>query len=706
MENAKYPEHMVFGLDIGTRSIVGTVGYKQNEREFIVTAQSVRYHETRAMFDGQIHDIGKVADTIMLVKRELEKQLGRTLTDVCIAAAGRVLKTIKVSVEFDPGGETIINHEHIHSLELTAIEKAYSIISSESNGGSEYYCVGYSVITYYLNGNPILNLDEHKASIIAADVLVTFLPNDVVDGLYRAVDKAGLKVDNLTLEPIAAINVAIPEKFRLLNIALVDVGAGTSDICITKGGSIIAYGMIPKAGDKITEVIVQNHLVEFKEAENIKIQASEKKKSITYKDIMGILCKTTYVDVLNETKNIVEAITHEIAEHIVELNGGKPVSAVFVVGGGGKIPTFTKYLAEHLGLLKERVALRGEEVLHDVRFMRQDIKKDPILVTPIGICLNYYEKKNNFIFVQANGERIKLYDNGRLTIIDAALSIGFQNEKLFARRGKAISFTIDGHKRLIRGGVGEPAQITLNGRAVSVVSPIAQNDIIEIKESTIGEDAVYEVGQLPEYGKRDINFIVNNKKISCPRFIMANKELVSEFYSIKDGDVLSMLNYYTVSQIFEFLDITVPSDVNVNNKDAVPEDKVYENFSITFGMEMTINKALSQSSKKDVPQSFNELKEPDENDVIKRPLSDKKQLKIDNKNEETKELLIIKVIVNHTDVTLSGKAEYVFVDILDFYYFNIREPKGKDIVITLNGEKAEFTSRIKDNDIIEMYWVD
>lgn len=39
---------------------------------------------------------------------------------------------------------------------------------------------------------------------------------------------------SLTLEPIAAMNVAIPEQYRLLNIGLIDVGAGTSDICLTK----------------------------------------------------------------------------------------------------------------------------------------------------------------------------------------------------------------------------------------------------------------------------------------------------------------------------------------------------------------------------------------------------------------------------------------------------------------------------------------
>ena len=97
----------------------------------------------------------------------------------------------------------------------------------------------------------------------------------------------GLEVANLTLEPIAAINVAIPESYRLLNIALVDIGAGTSDISITKDGSIIAYGMIPLAGDELTELIVQNYLVDFKTAEYIKLQSTTEEE-ITYKDIMPV----------------------------------------------------------------------------------------------------------------------------------------------------------------------------------------------------------------------------------------------------------------------------------------------------------------------------------------------------------------------------------------------------------------------------------
>ena len=111
----------VFGLDIGTRNVIGTVGYRTDNDEFIVVAQYIKQHDTRAMLDGQIHDIGKVAKTISVVKRELEQQIGQPLTEVCIAAAGRVLKTVTTHVEYEYAEETVVTGEDIHTLNLLGI---------------------------------------------------------------------------------------------------------------------------------------------------------------------------------------------------------------------------------------------------------------------------------------------------------------------------------------------------------------------------------------------------------------------------------------------------------------------------------------------------------------------------------------------------------------------------------------------------------
>ena len=113
----------VFGLDIGTRNVVGTVGYRTDD-DFVVVAQYVKEHETRAMLDGQIHDIGRVARTIGVVKKELEEQIGQPLEEVCIAAAGRVLKTVTTHIEYQYAEETIVTGEDIHTLHLLGIEKA------------------------------------------------------------------------------------------------------------------------------------------------------------------------------------------------------------------------------------------------------------------------------------------------------------------------------------------------------------------------------------------------------------------------------------------------------------------------------------------------------------------------------------------------------------------------------------------------------
>ena len=74
------PDNLVFGLDIGTRSIVGTVGYMDTDG-FHVIAMEVKEHDTRAMIDGQVHDIVTVGEEIRLLKNVLRTELISLLTE-------------------------------------------------------------------------------------------------------------------------------------------------------------------------------------------------------------------------------------------------------------------------------------------------------------------------------------------------------------------------------------------------------------------------------------------------------------------------------------------------------------------------------------------------------------------------------------------------------------------------------------------------
>lgn len=731
----------VFGLDIGTRNVVGTVGYQTDDREFVVTAQYVREHETRAMLDGQIHDIGRVAKTIKEVKDELEKQTGQPLEEVCIAAAGRVLKTVTTHVEYEYAQESVVTGEDVHTLNLLGIEKAQEALKEVNDTSYKFYCVGYSTVKFFLNDEVFISLEGHKANKIGEDIIVTFLPEDVVDGLYAAVGQAGLSVANMTLEPIAAINVAIPENYRMLNIALVDVGAGTSDISITRDGSIIAYGMIPHAGDEMTEVIVQHFLVDFNMAESIKLQSTTS-DTVTYKDIMSIEHTIPAKDVWDVAAPVVDNIAQEVSAKIRELNGDKTVSACFVVGGGGKIHGFTEKLAEDLDLPEERVALRGEEVLGDVTFEQEDIKKDPLLVTPIGICLNYYEQRNNFIMVRFNGERIKLYDNNRLTIVDAALQAGFSNDELFPKRGTPINFTVNGVARLVRGEAGEGAVVTMNGKPASINTPLEPNSEIIIEPSTAGEAAEYKISQLDEYNHSVITFIINGRKVSCPRFVQVNGRLEPEDYSIRENDVIETRNYYTVRQIAQFMDLVIDTDqmIFVNNEEADLDTLVYENFSVEwktdeYGVARIDNNnyndtqesdsddasvlaeqdanstesdnTVTRTSEQMMNQVLDELhdefaKEAEASAVPENELP-KNDIQEEIHEEDSSENTVT-VIVNGEPVELSGKDTYIFVDIFTHISFDLQEGKGRAIATVINGRDAQFSEELHEGDKIELYW--
>ena len=734
-DSKKYPGQLVYGLDIGTRSIVGTVGYMYNKAFHVVAIES-KPHETRAMQDGQIHSISAVAESITEVTSRLQIKLGRPLHEVCIAAAGRVLRTITVHVEQELGDTRDVTSEDIYSLELLGSQRAYERFIKESTFNLKFYCVGYTVQKYYLDKYPMTDLLAHKGTEIGADVIATFLPDEVVDGLYKAVEKSGLHVANLTLEPIAAMEVAIPQSFRMLNLALVDVGAGTSDISITRDESIVAYGMIPSAGDELTEAVAKHYLTDFDQAEHIKFEAS-KGGSFTYTDIMGIERKTSTDEVKSVVSDTVKIITRETSDQIKKLNGGKPVSAIFVVGGGGMLPGYTESLAEEMGIDPTRVAVRGEDVLKNIDFKDKSLPADSLLVTPIGICLNFYRQSNNFIFVSFNDVQYKIYDNNKLKVLDAAVQAGFANADLFPKRGAEIAYTVNGEKRVVRGEPGEGAVIKLNGDEASLNDPIKAGDAIEVTPSTAGSPAHLMIEELPEYTD-SLTVVFNGNEVSIPKCAEVNGKLQSGYYEVQDADEIIMRNYVTVSQLLSFLDVRAEKDTDIliNHEPADSDTKVYENFTIELMIDDSPVEITEEQDSDteggegagEAPTEGNAAVSPvTEDEAADTPASDTGDTPEPESNssdddtgtvdkeddapesEPAPEALpadgsVINVIVNDQAVTLSGKKDYVFVDVFDHIEFDLSKPHGKMVITKKNGMRAEYSERIKDGDRLDIYW--
>lgn len=284
--------------------------------------------------------------------------------------------------EMDLSG--IITPEQQRNLDFAGVQAAQAALTDSHtvDDPTLYYCVGYSTIRYLLDGTPLKSLVGQRGKKAKAVVIATFLPRQVIDSMQSALHEAKLDMHALTLEPIAAINVLIPPTMRHLNLVLVDIGAGTSDVAITRNGSVIAYGMVPLAGDEITEAISQHFLLDFNVAESVKRQASAGEE-LHFTDILGTTCSLTAEEVIEPVLPNIEALAKAIAKQITDLNGEAP-QAVMLVGGGSLTPRLNEFVAKELGMPENRVAVRKPEKIDGIKDLPDDLHS-PDAVTPLGI---------------------------------------------------------------------------------------------------------------------------------------------------------------------------------------------------------------------------------------------------------------------------------------------------------------------------------
>jgi cell division protein FtsA len=650
----------IFALDIGTRSVLGTLGYVKDNK-FNVIAETIAEHDERAMKDGQIHDIDLVAKSIKKVISGIEKQTNTKLEKVSIAAAGRFLKTVTIKAALRIDKDREIDKDMVRSLELTALKKAENHVNIKSMG--KLYCVGYSVKNYYLNEYIISNLLSHRGENIEVEIIATFLPRSVVDSLSKAMEIVGLEVINLTLEPIAAMEAAIPPTLRLLNLALIDIGAGTSDIAISSKDTISAYGMVALAGDEITEVIAQNYLVDFNTAEIMKKQCSIRKE-ILFTDIFGTENKVISDDLIKSISPYVRKISEEVCNKIIELNGGKPPSAVFLTGGGAYTPDLKQFISENLNIPLNRVGIRSREDV--TQCICTDNSLGCIGVTVLGIALITMKNSgSNFMDVILNGSVVSLFNSYKNTVMDAMIQGGINPKALIGKNGKNKKFYLNGIKRISFGGLAENALIKINGSPASIDSGIREGDKITINFAKDGKNA--EPG-IKDYLARynSVSFSMNGEMKYLEPVCTIDGNRVDIGSLINEEDDVSISYPETLGNYIE------NHDENILDSEYFVNDR-----SVTFSY--VINEGDSIESK------------------IKYMPERKHSLKDSGRGES------ISIKFNGEETVLSGKEEYIFVDVFNFAYFDLSTPKGK-LVLLLNGKNAGYNDEIIAGDEVEAVW--
>ncbi len=538
----------LFALDIGTRSVVGIILAEDHDR-FHVEDILVKEHKERAMVDGQIHNVMYVADLINEIKHELEEKHG-PLTKVSVAAAGRALKTEQASVTINIRNRPIFTEEDISRLELQAVQQAQQQLLQHKEDAkiSHYYCVGYSVLYYRLDGEEIGSLLDQQGDEAQIEVIATFLPRVVVESLIAALKRADLEMDALTLEPIAAINVLIPPTMRRLNVALVDIGAGTSDIAITDKSTVVAYGMVPTAGDEITEALSDHYLLDFPVAEEAKRQL-QTEEDILIQDILGFDHYYPKQEVLQAIDPAVKQLAKAIGEEILRLNNQMAPKAVMLVGGGSLTPNLTVELGLVLDLPANRIAVRGIDAIQNLT--REDhIKASPELVTPIGIAIAAKKMPIQYMSLTVNEQVVRLFELKEMTVADAFLAANIRAKQLYGKPGHGLSVNVNGQDIFIPGGHGQPAEILVNGHQASTKTMIKTGDAIQLIEGHDGQPANATVRDIVDDAAIKTITIQHTKYVIEPQ-ITINGTPASLDSALNDRDVVMFEIAETAEDIFK-----------------------------------------------------------------------------------------------------------------------------------------------------------
>ncbi|WP_042224048.1 cell division protein FtsA [Oceanobacillus manasiensis] len=704
----------IFALDIGTRSVTGIILEKEDTNYKVVDFYT-KEHTERSMRDGQIHNVVAVSDIIREVKKKLEQTHG-TLQKVCVAAAGRALKTTQATATIELNQQPIMEEETIKHLELSAVQAAQVKLAhgSKSEEYHHYYCVGYSILHYQIDEEKIGSLIDQSGEKAMVEIIATFLPKIVVESLLAALGRAELEMEALTLEPIAAIHVLVPESMRRLNVALVDIGAGTSDIAITNAGTVAAYGMVPVAGDEITEAISDAYLLDFPLAEQTKRDIVNKGEAIVA-DILGFETTITYDSLVEEIRSKVENLASKISEEILLLNATPP-KAVMLVGGGSLTPEITKLLAHKLKLPENRVAVRGIDAIQNL-VPSEALPKGPDFVTPIGIAIAAKQNPVHYVTVNVNKQKVRMFEMKQLTVGDTLIQAGLDIHKMYGRPGTAMMVTVNGKEITIPGQLGQTPQLFVNQKKATVDHMIQNNECVQIERGKDGLPAQMTLEEL--IGELPTKVIYFNKQpIKCYANYYVNGRKQAKTYQIKDRDIITYEHETTVKDLIritgkEKVQQTNAFSVYVNNeKVTLPMGKtrIFVNHNQTDDTQLLHNNdklniepattplvsdlfsVLGKELSKTIHVHFNgqfikmerpcySIKRNGEQIGPDTELQDQNHIKMEPKIEEA----------------------FIFQDIFRYIDIDISKVSG-DFKLYVNERPASFDGEIKDGDQLQITW--
>ncbi len=257
----KEDDRLIVGLDIGTSKVLAIVGeIGANGQVEII---GVGHHPSRGLKKGVVVNIESTVLSIQRAIEEAELMAGCQINSVYAGIAGSHITSFNshgiVAIKDKEVGQGDIDRviEAARALAIPADQKVLHILPQE-------FIIDKQEGIREPIGMCGVRL-EAKVHIVTGAV-------SAAQNIVKCVRRCGLEVDEIILEQLASSMAVLTEDERELGVCLVDIGGGTTDICVFTDGAIRHTAVIPIAGDQVTNDIAVALRTPMQHAEEIKKQ--------------------------------------------------------------------------------------------------------------------------------------------------------------------------------------------------------------------------------------------------------------------------------------------------------------------------------------------------------------------------------------------------------------------------------------------------
>ncbi|MCB0613341.1 MAG: cell division protein FtsA [Phaeodactylibacter sp.] len=382
METNNNQSGLAIALDIGTTKVCAIAGRRDRHGKLEVLGFGKVNSE--GVLRGVVSNIEKTVKAISEAVASAQRSAGKEFKVVHVGIAGQHIKSLQHrGILTRDNNHTEISQRDIDRL----ISDMYKLVLPPGDKILHVIPQEYTVDNEQGITDPIgmsgIRL-EANFHIITGQISAS-------NNIYRCVERTGLRVANITLEPIASAAAVLSEEEKEAGVALVDMGGGTTDITIFKDGIIRHTAVIPFGGNVITKDIKEGCTVMGPQAEKLKIKFGSALADEVYDNriisIPGLRGRDHKEVSEKNLARIIQARVEEILDYVLwEIRRSgfdrKLIAGIVLTGGGALLNHIDKLAEYHTGM-STRIGVPVEHLSHGYH----EQLGSPIYATGVGLLM-------------------------------------------------------------------------------------------------------------------------------------------------------------------------------------------------------------------------------------------------------------------------------------------------------------------------------